>query len=108
MPPTKSTDAGPTLIEWRLPSGFVLRSIVGRSCDAPEFAKKATERAVLKPFVPYGATGWRLTGETEWKPLAALPARYGLPRRASDTLPAAVDDEAEVGVSDRSSVISNQ
>ena len=84
---------GPVLIEWRLTSGIILTSVVGRGVDAPEFAHKHTERAVLKPWMPRGATGWRLTGEREWKPLVAFPASYGITRRASDTLPVDLEEE---------------
>jgi hypothetical protein len=85
---------GPVLIEWRV-HDVILTSVVGRGPDAPEFAKSSQERAILKPWIPRGATGWRLTGETAWKPLGTFPACYGISRRASDTLPMDLEEETE-------------
>ena len=31
---------------------------------------------MLHHHIPFGADGWRLSGETEWKPVSALPQHW--------------------------------
>lgn len=36
----------------------------------------STDAAMICPTIPYGCQGWRLLGETGWKPLDALPPHW--------------------------------
>lgn len=92
------TDAVPhTALEWRLPSGVTLTSVLGRPADAPDMKPRAA-RAVCRPFVPYGADAWRLVGEAAWRPLAELPAAWGLRRlTAADVEALPTGEEEEEG-----------
>ena len=62
----------PWLIVFRLTYGQVSQ-LVGRPPDAPEL-----KPGRLKPWIPVGATAWRLPGETEWRDLTTLPRAWGL------------------------------
>lgn len=35
-----------------------------------------TTAALVKPTIPTGATGWRLSRQTEWRPLSELPTSW--------------------------------
>jgi hypothetical protein len=86
-----------TVVEWRLRSGLILTSIVGRPDDAPEMKPRA-QRAVCRPFVPYGTEAWRLAGESDWRGLDALPPEWGLRRLTPEdvrALPEGDPDEDE-------------
>jgi hypothetical protein len=62
-----------TVIEWLLPSGQILTSVLGRSPDAP-----AVKPVLLREWIPYAARGWRRVGESKWRRLADLPPEWGL------------------------------
>lgn len=35
-----------------------------------------TDAAMVCPTIPHGCTGWKLLGETEWKPISELPPHW--------------------------------
>jgi hypothetical protein len=82
----------PWMLEWQLPdphgrTAVVLTSLLRRGPGAPEL-----KPAVAKPFIPYGATAWRLPGDSSWHPIQELPREW-LPALKQE-LSALDDDEA--------------
>jgi len=82
------------LIEWRLPGWVILTSVIGRPDTAPE----VHSQAILRRWIPWGATGWRRAGETDWHSLRTLPPEWGLgkPKHevVEDTLGAPPPDDS--------------
>lgn len=66
----------PKLILWFTSGGHALKSLFGRAPDAPEL--NARGKKLLRPYVPLAATAWKCGAMTAWRPMAELPARWGL------------------------------
>ncbi len=64
----------PWMIEYRL-KGAILTTLPRRPVRSVG-TSGATDAAIVQPQIPFGTLGWRLPGETEWKPLSALPKHW--------------------------------
>jgi hypothetical protein len=81
-------DPLPWVIEWRV-GPVVLTSL-------PRADPEEVKRRVSKPFIPFGAAGWRRAGEEDWRPLASLPRSWGLRHPAPGQFVEEEDEEGEV------------
>lgn len=72
----------PLMIFWRM-GGVVLTSVYGPIADVAEARDKdgckANHIICRRQGRPYGATGWRLSGETAWRPLETCPVPANAP-----------------------------
>lgn len=64
----------PAILEYRL--GPVLIRALPRRPVAFVGSSGKTNATDICPQIPYGATGWRLVTEEEWRPLETLPASW--------------------------------
>lgn len=83
------------MLEWRLRSGLILTSILGRPDDDTPEMKPRARRAVCRPFVPYGAEAWRAAGEAGWRALDTLPPEWGLRRLTPEDVRALPEGDPE-------------
>jgi hypothetical protein len=84
-------DSGiPYLIEWLLPTGVVTVSVLNRGPGAPDQKER-----VLKPWIPFGARGWRRCTETAWHPISELPPSWGLRHRGAGDFVAEEEEDEE-------------
>lgn len=74
----------PRLIEFLLPSGVILGCL-------PE---SAAPRRQAHPFVPVGATHFRVPPAEDWTAIASLPREWKIPRPGRESLPY-IDDEED-------------
>jgi hypothetical protein len=65
----------PFIIEWLLPSGVILTSVLG--VPTPDVTD-ARRKAVLRQWIPYAARGWRRLGEEKWRRVSDLPQEWKL------------------------------
>lgn len=71
----------PHIIEWRMSySQRAMTDIVLHSLPrAPVVAigsSGVTNAAIVRPQIPYGARGWRVTGETAWRQIKDIPKHW--------------------------------
>lgn len=64
----------PGILHYRV--GATVRATLPRTPVVYVSSSGSTNAATVCPCIPLGATGWRLAGEREWKPLSALPAAW--------------------------------
>lgn len=69
-PPPPAPPAVPRLVEFLLPSGVIARCLPGH--DGP--------RRSVHPFVPAGATGYRVPPDEGWSPVGQLPPEWNIPQ----------------------------
>lgn len=81
----------PRVVEWKV-GAVVLTSLPLRPDGAPEI-----KASVRRNWVPHGAEGWRLPGESDWRSLLELPPAWGLRVKdgAEIDLSGFTEDEAE-------------
>lgn len=71
----------PHVIEWRMSyseryqTDIILTSLPRRPVRMIGSGGK-TDAAIVRPQIPYGARGWRLIGEGEWRRLRDIPAHW--------------------------------
>lgn len=69
----------PHMVEWLLPGpdgrATVLKSLPRRGVRSVG-SGGATDAAIVRPRIPYGAAGWRLPREAAWRALAEIPESW--------------------------------
>ena len=63
----------PVVVEWLMPSGVVLTSVLGRSPDAP-----VVKPVLTREWIPHAARGWRRVPGVKWRRVEDLPPEWGL------------------------------
>lgn len=61
----------PSIIEYAV--GCTVRYALPRTKVSYVSSNGQTNAPFVCPTIPYGATGWRLSHQSEWRPLSELP-----------------------------------
>jgi hypothetical protein len=80
---------GPVALEWLLPSGVILTSVLFRPTQCgPDDPLDKARPAVCRVWIPYAARAWRRVTEEGWRRIEDLPREWQLrPAQGGPLLP---------------------